>query len=405
MEERRLGASGLTISRLGLGTMTWGTATDVDDASAQLRAFRDAGGTFLDTADVYADGASERVVGQLLRDVVPRDEVVVATKAYGRTGPGGMGRGSSRGHLLAALDASLARLDLDYVDLWQLHAFDTETPLEETLTALDTAVASGRTRYVGVSNFCGWQTAYAAAWQRALGHAGRTPLVSNQVEYSLLQRGVEREVVPAAAHAGIGLLPWSPLGRGVLTGKYRHSRPSDSRAASTHLARFVEPFLPSTPAGWSRRSRRPPTGWAPARWPSPWPGCGTSPGWWRRSSAPAPRPSWPSRSPVRRSTCRMRSRPPWTTCPRRPSAIPNAGNACATRVSPGCPPDGFSPDRVRPQGLARSSGVPDGPRISIAVIWPTCSEVGLSSFESEPGLALHQPMVCQRESAPLTASA
>ncbi len=243
MEERRLGASGLTISRLGLGTMTWGTATDVDDASAQLRAFRDAGGTFLDTADVYADGASERVVGQLLRDVVPRDEVVVATKAYGRTGPGGMGRGSSRGHLLAALDASLARLDLDYVDLWQLHAFDTETPLEETLTALDTAVASGRARYVGVSNFCGWQTAYAAAWQRALGHAGRTPLVSNQVEYSLLQRGVEREVVPAAAHAGIGLLPWSPLGRGVLTGKYRHSRPSDSRAASTHLARFVEPFL------------------------------------------------------------------------------------------------------------------------------------------------------------------
>lgn len=241
MQERALGRSGLRVSRLALGTMTWGQDTDEDDAAAQLTTFRDAGGTLLDTADVYAGGASEEVIGRLLADVVPRDEIVVATKAYGRTGPGAMGRGSSRGHLLAALDASLRRLRTDHVDLWQLHAWDESTPLEETLAALDAAVASGRARYVGVSNFCGWQTAAAAAWQQAW--PGRTPLVSNQVEYSLLQRGVEREVTGAAAYGDVGLLPWSPLGRGVLTGKYRHGPPSDSRGASAHFGEFVEPYL------------------------------------------------------------------------------------------------------------------------------------------------------------------
>lgn len=241
MEERALGRSGLQVSRLGLGTMTWGQDTDVEDATAQLTAFRDQGGTLIDTADVYAGGASERVLGQLLTDVVPRGEVVLATKAYGRTGPGAMGRGSSRGHLLSALDASLKRLQTDYVDLWQLHAWDEHTPIDETLAALDVAVSSGRARYIGVSNFCGWQTAAAATWQRAW--PGRSPIISNQVEYSLLQRGVEREVVPAAQHSGVGLLTWSPLGRGVLTGKYRHGSPSDSRGASAHFAEFVEPYL------------------------------------------------------------------------------------------------------------------------------------------------------------------
>jgi aryl-alcohol dehydrogenase-like predicted oxidoreductase len=241
MEERALGRSGLRVSRLGLGTMTWGQDTDTEDATAQLTAFRDQGGTLVDTADVFAGGASERVLGQLLTEVVPRTEVVLATKAYGSTGPGAMGRGSSRGHLLAALDASLRRLQTDYVDLWQLHAWDEQTPMDETLAALDIAVSSGRARYVGVSNFCGWQTAAVATWQRAW--PGRTAIVANQVEYSLLQRGVEREVVPAAGHAGVGLLTWSPLGRGVLTGKYRHGSPSDSRGASAHFAEFVEPYL------------------------------------------------------------------------------------------------------------------------------------------------------------------
>jgi len=240
VKQRHLGRSGLVVSRLALGTMTWGRATDIDDAATQLIAFREAGGTLVDTADVYADGESERVLGRLLAEVVPRDEVLVATKAYGETGPGPMGRGTSRGHLLAALDRSLRALGTDYVDLWQLHAWDPVTPWEEAMAALDTAVASGRARYAGVSNYCGWQLGATAAWQQAL---RRAPLVADQVEYSLLQRGVEREVVPAARALGVGLLPWSPLGRGVLTGKYRHGAPDDSRGASAQFSEFVAPYL------------------------------------------------------------------------------------------------------------------------------------------------------------------
>ncbi|MEO6204689.1 MAG: aldo/keto reductase [Mycobacteriales bacterium] len=240
MKQRHLGRSGLVVSRLALGTMTWGRDTDEDDAAAQLIAFREAGGTLVDTADVYVDGESEAVLGRILADVVPRDEVLVATKAHGGTGPTVMQRGSSRGHLLAALDASLRRLGTDYIDVWQVHAWDHHTPWEETLAALDTAVTSGRVRYAGVSNFNGWQQAACAAWQRAI--PGRAPLVSNQVEYSLLQRGIEREVVPGAVELGIGLLPWSPLGRGVLTGKYRNGAPADSRGASEHFKGFVETY-------------------------------------------------------------------------------------------------------------------------------------------------------------------
>ncbi len=237
VKHRHLGRSGLVVSRLALGTMTWGRDTDEDDAASQLIAFREAGGTLVDTADVYVSGESERVLGRILADVVPRDEVLIATKAHGNTGPTMMQRGSSRGYLLSALDASLKRLGTDYVDLWQLHAWDAVTPWEETMAAMDTAVSSGRVRYAGVSNFNGWQTAATATWQRAV--PGRAPLVANQVEYSLLQRGVEREVVPAALELGIGLLPWSPLGRGVLTGKYRGGAPADSRAASEHFKGFV----------------------------------------------------------------------------------------------------------------------------------------------------------------------
>ena len=238
VEQRALGRSGLVVSRLALGTMTWGRDTDEDEAAMQLTAFVDAGGTLVDTADVYCDGESERILGHLLTDVVPRSDVLVATKAAGRTGPGPMGRGASRGHLLAALDASLQRLGLDHVDLWQLHAWDDATPLEETLAACDLAVSSGRARYIGISNFSGWQTAQAATWQRAW--PGRTPIVSSQMEYSLLQRGVEREVVPAAEALGLGVLAWSPLGRGLLTGKYRHSTPSESRGASQPWQAFID---------------------------------------------------------------------------------------------------------------------------------------------------------------------
>ncbi len=248
MQQRRVGATGLTVSRLGLGTMTWGRDTDEHEARDQLISFAETGGTLIDTAAGYGNGASEELIGTLIGDVVARDEIVLATKA-GITGRPGGGRSydTSRGHLLATLDASLRRLGVDHVDLWQVHIWSEDTPIEETLAALDRAVDSGRVSYVGVSNYSGWQTAQAATWQRAV--PGRTPLACTQVEYSLLSRGVEHEVVPAATALGLGVLPWSPLGRGVLTGKYRTGTPSDSRAASPHFANFVNPYLDERSAG------------------------------------------------------------------------------------------------------------------------------------------------------------
>ncbi len=221
--------------------MTWGGDTDEDDAAAQLIAFREAGGTLVDTANVYMMGESESVLGRLLADVVSRDEVLVATKAASPMGQLPMTRGGSRGHLLSALEASLRRLQTDYVDLWQLHSWDHLTPWEETMAALDAAVSSGKARYVGVSNYGGWQMGACAAWQRAV--PGRAPLVSNQLEYSLLQRDIEREIVDGADGLGIGLLPWSPLGRGVLTGKYRNGAPADSRGASERFGAWLAPYL------------------------------------------------------------------------------------------------------------------------------------------------------------------
>jgi aryl-alcohol dehydrogenase-like predicted oxidoreductase len=215
MQQRPLGRSGLAVSRLALGTMSWGRDTDPDDAAAQLKCYLDAGGNLVDTADVYADGESEAVIGSLVGALVPRDELIIATKAGLRRSSARL-RDGSRGNLLRSLDASLLRLGVDHVDLWQVHGYDPDTPLDETLAALDHAVNTGRARYVGVSNFSGWQTARAAAWQQAW--PGRAPLVAAQMEYSLLERGVEREVLPACEALGLGLLPWSPLGRGVLTG-------------------------------------------------------------------------------------------------------------------------------------------------------------------------------------------
>ncbi|MFI1971051.1 aldo/keto reductase [Streptomyces cinnamoneus] len=244
MEQRHLGRTGLRVSRLGLGTLTWGRDTGEHDAAEQLKAFWEAGGTLVDTADVYADGAAEHLLGRLLADLVPRRDLIVATKAGGVLPPGRR-TDCSRRHLLAALDDSLDRLGTDYVDVWQIHAFDPGTPLEETLQAVDIAVGSGRARYAGVCGFCGWQLAKAATWQLAAPGA-RTRLAGTQMEYSLLQRGIEREVLPAALDLGIGVLASSPLGRGVLTGKYRHGTPADSRGASEHLAPFVAPYLDDT---------------------------------------------------------------------------------------------------------------------------------------------------------------
>ncbi|TDC52571.1 aldo/keto reductase [Jiangella ureilytica] len=242
MEQRRLGGSGLYVSRLALGTMTWGRDTDQHDAREQLKLFADAGGTLIDTAASYGNGESEKLIGALLDSAVPRSDVLIATKAGTSRPAGRRVVDVSRRGLLDQLDDSLDRLDLDYVDLWQVHTWSDAAPMEETLGALEHAVTSGRARYAGVSNYSGWQTAAAAVHQRAVA-GSQAPLVSTQVEYSLLERGVEREVLPAAGRLGLGVLAWSPLGRGVLTGKYRSGTPADSRAATTHFASFVDKYL------------------------------------------------------------------------------------------------------------------------------------------------------------------
>ena len=241
MQQRFLGRTGLKVSRLGLGTLTWGRDTDEHEARDQMVAFVEAGGTLVDTAAGYGDGASEELIGSFIGEVVPRDDLVIATKAGISRARGTRETNTSRGYLISTLDASLRRLGVGHVDLWQVHTWVDDIPLEETLSALDYAVSTGRAAYVGISNYTGWQSAQAATWQSAV--PGRARLASNQVEYSLVNRRAEAEVVPAAQALGLGVLPWSPLGRGVLTGKYRTGTPADSRAASPHFANFVGSYL------------------------------------------------------------------------------------------------------------------------------------------------------------------
>jgi aryl-alcohol dehydrogenase-like predicted oxidoreductase len=238
MELRRVGRSGLLVSRLGLGTMTWGRDTDEHEAAGQLHDFLDAGGTLLDTAAGYGGGAAEEVLGELLSGAVSREDVVICTRGGRRLGSR---VDTSRRAMLSSLDESLRRLRIDALDLWLAAGWNPSVPIDETLSALEQAVASGRARYAGVSNYTGWQTALAAGLGPAGG--GRPGLVATSMEYSLVQRGVEREVLPAAQALGLGVLAWSPLGRGVLTGKYRAGTPADSRGASPHLSEFVAPYL------------------------------------------------------------------------------------------------------------------------------------------------------------------
>ena len=236
MQQRYVGNSGLRVSALSLGTMSWAGETDEQDATELLRTFVDAGGRHIDTAASYADGKSEALIGSLLGDVVSRTEVSISTKAGISTPDGRRTVDTSRNAMLSGLDARLARLGTDYVDIWFAQAWDPNVPLDETLSALEFALRSGRARYAGVSNFNGWQTAKAAA-------VAGFPLVAAQAEYSLLQRKPEGELIPAVEDAGLGLLAWAPLGRGTLTGKYRGSIPGDSRAANPALAAYVEPYL------------------------------------------------------------------------------------------------------------------------------------------------------------------
>lgn len=241
MKMRSLGHSGIEVSRLTLGTMTWGRDTDEHEAAVQLRSYLDAGGNLLDTAAVYSDGDSERVIGGFLGTLVNRDEVLIASKAGISFKTGERKVSNSRSALIEDLEKSLQRLGVDYLDLWQIHTWDDTTPLDETLSAIDFAVSSGKVRYAGVSNFSGWQLTRASTLQNPL--FGKAKIATVQNEYSLLNRSVEAEVLPAAQYLGTGFLAWSPLGRGVLTGKYRNGMPSDSRGASPHFSGFVNPYL------------------------------------------------------------------------------------------------------------------------------------------------------------------
>lgn len=233
MQHRQVGASGLQVSRIGLGTMTWGEGTDLEEASGQLRAFVDEGGTLVETADDYGGGRSQQVLGGLLGGVVPRDELILTGR--GSPPPGPLGEHASRATLLSCLDGTLRRLGTEHLDLWQIPGWDTRVPLDETLSAVQIAVGSGRVRYAGLVAPRGWQLATLVERSVAL-----TRPVSAQVEYSLLARGAEAELLPAAEHHGLGLVAWAPLGRGVLTGKYTDGTPADSRGASAMLAGYVE---------------------------------------------------------------------------------------------------------------------------------------------------------------------
>ena len=241
MIKRRAGQSGLELSRIGLGTMTWGRDTDTHEAAEQLRSFVEAGGNFIDTASTYADGDAERVIGGLIGTIASREDLVIATKAGIAFPVGIRSVNNSRHHLISELDKSLTRLGSDYVDLWQIHTWDTDNALEDTLSALDYAYTSGKARYVGISNFNGWQSARAITLQES--NTAKAPIATIQSEYSLLNRSIEEEVVDCAHSLGVGILAWSPLGRGVLTGKYRQSIPADSRGATPHFANFIAPYL------------------------------------------------------------------------------------------------------------------------------------------------------------------
>ena len=242
MEYRTLGRSGCVVSTLALGTMTFGAETDEAGARAQLDRFTEVGGTLVDTADVYSGGQSEQIIGRWLAtcpaDV--RDRVVLATKGRFPMGEGPNDVGISRRHLARALDASLTRLGVEHVDLYQVHAFDPLTPLDETLRFLDDAVRAGKISYVGLSNFTGWQLVKAVAVAQS---QHLSVPVTLQPQYNLLVREIEWEVVPAAQSEGLGLLPWSPLGGGWLTGKYRRDQqPTGATRLGEDPERGVEAY-------------------------------------------------------------------------------------------------------------------------------------------------------------------
>jgi aryl-alcohol dehydrogenase-like predicted oxidoreductase len=235
MRYKPLGRSGLYVSELCLGTMTFGGGEGMwrqigqvqqDEADALVRTALDAGVNFIDTANVYADGLSERILGQSIRNLGrARDELIIATKVLGRMGNGPNAAGASRGHIMDQVEASLKRLQLDHVDLYQIHGFDPATPIEETMAALDDLVRRGLVRYVGLSNWAAWQVAKAAGIAERRGFA---PIASLQAYYTLVGRDLEREIVPMLRSEGVGLMVWSPLAGGFLSGKYHRGSEAET---------------------------------------------------------------------------------------------------------------------------------------------------------------------------------
>jgi 1-deoxyxylulose-5-phosphate synthase len=241
MDQVRLGSTGLHVSHVCLGMMSYGNDSDrpwvLDEAAAEpiIRRAVEGGITFFDTADVYSGGASEVATGRLVPKYIGRDEVVIATKVNGQMTPGPNGRGLSRRHILSAIDASLQRLGMDYVDLYQIHRWDPHTPIEETMEALHDVVRAGKARYIGASSMFAWQFAKA---QHVAERHGFTRFVSMQNHYNLIYREEEREMIPLCLDQGVGVIPWSPLARGFLTGT--RSRAGDRRTARAETDRFTD---------------------------------------------------------------------------------------------------------------------------------------------------------------------
>jgi 1-deoxyxylulose-5-phosphate synthase len=242
MEQVRLGGTGLHVSPICLGMMSFaagepGQPWMLDEAAAEpiVRRAVESGITFFDTADMYSSGGCEVVTGRLLAKFLSRDELVLATKVYFQMTPGPMGRGLSRKHILAAIDASLQRLGLDYVDLYQIHRWDRLTPIEETMEALHDVVKAGKARYIGASSMYAWQFAKA---QHAADRYGWTRFVSMQNHYNLVYREEEREMIPQCIDMGVGVLPWSPLARGFLTGT--RTREGERRTTRAETDRFAD---------------------------------------------------------------------------------------------------------------------------------------------------------------------
>lgn len=242
MQYRRLGNSGVKVSEISLGSwLTYGGMVDDETAIACIDKAYELGVNFFDTANIYRRGEAEIVVGKALRKY-PRDSYVLATKAFWPMGDGPNDRGLSRKHIIEQCNASLKRLGVDYIDLWQCHRYDTETPLEETLRAIDDLITQGKVLYAGVSEWSATQIADARHIQRQL---NLDPFVSNQPEYSMLQRYIEKEVLPVSEREGMGQVVWSPLAQGVLTGKYKPGQapPAGSRATDEAGARTISRFM------------------------------------------------------------------------------------------------------------------------------------------------------------------